>query len=268
MTSFAVDQREIEILLALAWAAPLHTSELHTLAVPEISVPTLSRLLNRMLAREWVERTRITEPRTGYRTPPKRKGDIWQLAPKGWQVLPDDDRRPVQAAPVRHGLLEHDLSRATLIATLIHRARPQLSGAYLEFETRIDQAQPRPRCDALLIFRRGRPVPGGLPWVRVKAEPDEVVRGWAIEVDRDTEPLSIIREKAVAYKRAAHDPAFYTRYGHMPIPLWLVPDRKRAQWVLETWREVWPEGRWYLMTDATIPTLMAVEYNQGERPLK
>jgi hypothetical protein len=94
----------------------------------------------------------------------------------------------------------------------------------------------------------------------------EAVRGWAVEVDRATEGLSVIRHKAVAYKAIAENPDFYGRewHGRMPIPLWLVPDRVRAAAILDVWATVWPGGRWLLMTEASLPRLVAVEYRAGE----
>jgi hypothetical protein len=262
MTAYGATDRDVEALLALAWLAPLNSAQLHTLACPEASTTTFKRTVKALQARKWIDGPLLYGASGGRTEPPKRQGRAWQLI-GGWHILPDDGRKPPYAAAIREAILQHDLTRAELITTIIHQARSVLSGISLELEARLDEAQPKPKADAILILRKGVPPGRGLPWVYAKPAEGEVLRGFAIEVDRDTEPLGTIQEKAEAYKRAAHDPAFYARYGHMPLPLWLVPDRKRAEQVVATWRAVWPEGRWYLLTERSLPRLVAVEYRAG-----
>ena len=146
---------------------------------------------------------------------------------------------------------------------MIARARPLLSGVTLAFETRLDPTQPRPICDAVLTLRSGGPRLHGIPWGQGGAHPGERLRGWAIEVDRNTEGIADIRAKAEAYRRVAHDPAFYDRSGVLPIPLWLVPDHTRAEQILAAWQEVWPQGRWFMLTDTSLAQLRAYEYHAG-----
>ncbi len=89
------------------------------------------------------------------------------------------------------------------------------------------------------------------------------MRGWAIEVDRRTEALSIIHEKGVRYKAVWNDPGFYQRYGRMPIPLWVVPTAQRGNAILKEWFAVWPEGRWLMTTADRLADLVFTEYRDG-----
>jgi hypothetical protein len=150
--------------------------------------------------------------------------------------------------------------RHTPVASLLCQAKLLISGPALEYEVRLDREQPRPRCDVLLVLRRGQRHNGTIPWAIGPAVPGELIRAYAVEIDRATEAASIIREKAIRYNAVATDPGFYRRYGRMPIPLWVVPSSSRRDQVQMLWEAVWPDGRWLIATDADMPALRFQEY--------
>ena len=253
---------DLDLLRTLAWAAPLTTDHLNRLVAPGMTRSGLSKRLRRLMTMGLI--TRELHYRRPPGTAPTRVGNIWVLTPRGSQTLPEDLQRPPVVAGVRRSLLEHDLVVADLLATIVEYARPILSGMHVLREVRLDATQPKPKCDAVVVVRTGSDPPQtAVPWVNAPQLPEEEVRGWAVEVDRGTEALSIIAAKAVAYRTVATDPAFYHRYGALPIPLWIAPDRARAEAILSAWAAVWPAGRCLLMTDASLPGLVASAYRDG-----
>jgi hypothetical protein len=75
-------------------------------------------------------------------------------------------------------------------------------------------------------------------------------------------PLSVIAGKAQAYQQAG-TPQWVRRYGPFPLPLWLVPDERRLNAILETWRGEWPVGKWLLTTDEWLQHDRWIEYDAG-----
>jgi hypothetical protein len=86
---------------------------------------------------------------------------------------------------------------------------------------------------------------------------------YAVEVDQSTEPIKTLRDKALAYRRIREDPTWFQRFGKLPLPLWVAPDRERLKAIHAAWVAAWPAGRWYLTTDADLPTLAALAWRDG-----
>ncbi len=263
--TFYLDDLEEDVLLALSWAMPLTTTQLHRMVAPTLSRRGLTGRLQGLEAEGLIGHV-YDALLIEAGKPPRKRDYIWEISPKGYAPLPDDRRRPTPPSAIRRVLIRHDLMVGDLLSLVVARERERLSGLLLDREVRLDREQPRPRCDAILSIRQGPPALGGLPW---QNDPpgvrSERISSWAVEVDRGTEGLGVIREKALAYQARWNDPGFYRRYGKMPIPVWIAPDAPRVDAIMRTWAEAWPEGRWYITTDAKLPELFFVEWNAGRQ---
>ena len=263
--TFYLDETDEEVLVALCWAMPLSTTQLRRLTAPDRHRETFRRRLNRL------EDQRLIAHATDalivpHRRTPQKRDFIWELTDAGFNKVPEDRRRPQHGKGTRRVLIRHDLMVGELLSLVVERERGRLSGLLLDREVRLDREQPRPRCDAILSLRHGPPVLRGLPWQHdAPGVTGEQVSSWALEVDRDTEGLAVIRDKALAYQSRWNDPSFYKRYGRMPIPVWIAPDAKRLDAINRMWAAAWPEGRWYGTTDAKLPELFFVEWNAGQQ---
>ncbi|MDQ5850861.1 MAG: replication-relaxation family protein [Chloroflexota bacterium] len=258
---------DLEILLALAWSGPLLTAHLRLLVAPTMDPSGLLKHLRALKAAHLVDGHLYYQRRKG--EAPKRRGWVWTITPEGFRLLPEDRRKPEAPPALRRALLDHDLLVGAFVACVVDQARPVLSGVQVVHEVRLDAERPRPRCDAIVVLKRS-PHPGlpHVPWQSAPAVAEETVRGFAVEVDRETEGIGVIRDKAAGYKQVWGDPSFYRRYGRMPVPLWVVPNRRRLGTIMEAWRAVWPEGRWYMTTDDRLPALHFDGYARGEvRPV-
>ncbi len=255
-TFLTLDDLDLELLLALAWCAPLTTAQLYRLIDPGMAVRQMRRRLQG-LEHSGLVASQLAYHRSAGGTSPRALGKVYGITRHGFECLPDDDRRPVQGAKVRTALLDHDLTVGELVSLVVAHVRPVLSGITIEREVRLDAMKPRPRCDAILTIRHA------VPWTTAPPADGETRTGWAIEVDRRTEARSIIREKAEAYKRIWADPAYYVGGRRMPVPLWIVPDARRANAIVREWFAVWPEGRWLMTTVDRLPDLVFTEYRDG-----
>ncbi len=253
----------MELLLALAWCAPLTTTQLYRLIDPGMAVRQMRRRLQGLESENLVA-SQLAYHRSARATSPRALGKVYGITRHGFECLPDDDRRPVQVAKVRTALLDHDLTVGELVSLIVERVRPVLSGIMIEREVRLDPTKPRPRCDAILTIRHDAQQDcAAVPWTTAPPADGETRTAWAIEVDRRTEARSIIREKAEAYKRIWNDPAYYRDGRRMPIPLWIVPDARRANAIVREWFAVWPEGRWLMTTADRLADLVFTEYRDG-----
>ena len=272
--TFYVRPLDHEVLLALAWAAPLTTHQLRRLAAPWLSRRAFSDRLQRLQVQEVqvLQRHRFYQPVAD--KPPLQVGWVWSLTPAGWQLLSalgeqvaEQRQQPPQPASIRQSLLVHDLQLSELVVCLVERARGVLTGLYLDREIRLDDQCRRPICDAILIIRRSptHALPATVPWLTGPPAPEEAIRGYAVEIDRNTEAIGIIREKAVAYSALWRDSAFYQRYGRFPVPLWLVPKQRRLEAIMAAWSSAWPDGKWLIATDAGLQQDAFEEWQQGRR---
>lgn len=263
-TFLILDGWDLEVLTALAWAAPLTTQQVYRLVGPGGSVRALQRRLVAMQHAGLIEGHLYYRKTAGEGV--KRIGQVWGVTPLGIGAM-EETRRPPQAARLRPAVFGHDLTVSELVVRVLTAARPWLGGVSLAREVRLDPEQPRPRCDAILILRLR--LDGGadvLPWTSDPPLPDDRLRGWAIEVDTGTEALSIIREKALRYQ-AIYTQEVVDRLGRLPLPLWVVPDLNRGNAILKTWFAAWPAGRWLMTTADRLADLAFTEYRAGEQRL-
>jgi hypothetical protein len=152
-----------------------------------------------------------------------------------------------------------------LIVRMVELGRTAgLSGLYVEREVRLDPCQRRPIMDALIMVTLGGDFAhhDRVPWTRDPTLDGERRFRYALENDRDSEPLNVIAGKAGAYAQAG-TPEWAGRYGRFPTPLWLVPSETRLHAVLRVWRAVWPVGRWLMTTDAWLRGDTWIDYDNG-----
>lgn len=253
---------DLDLLLAIAWLAPVTQEHLRQLLDAQLHRERIRRHLRRLEARGLIAACWYL--RQEGQGPPRRAGLIWWLEAAGWEAIRERGQAPPRWAPPPRVLIEHDLLVSEVVVQVVVAGRRALSGLYLEREPLLDPARRRPRCDAILIIRR-QPAyaPQRLPWLWLPPAPGEQIRGYALEIDRDTEPLGVIHDKAVAYQSVWRDSQFFQRYGRMPIPLWVVPSERRLQAIQRVWQQAWPDGRWLITTDAGLRADRWWQYHQG-----
>lgn len=258
---------EHEILLALAWAAPLTSKQLRRIAAPKMPRTTFEKRLSRLRRDRHIESDWWYEE--GWQA--KRLSLVWNLTGSGAELIENNTKEPFfLARKVRSSLLNHDLMLSELLTCLIERSRHILSGIYFQRETRLDEERRKPTCDAILIVRRNPEyaTPTAVPWLAVPPAPSEGIKGYAVEIDRDTEPLGIIRGKAESYSAVWIDSTFYQRYGRLPLPLWVVPTVRRQENIMRVWQEAWEPGQWMITTDAAVHVDEWHEYKAGVRRVR
>jgi len=260
----------LEVLRALAWAAPLTTDHLRRMVAPAM----LRRHFSERVLSPMVDEGSVTaryqyegQRRAAKRQPPKRVGLVWSLTERGFAIIATHDKTPQRPAIVRGGaVLGHDLMMGEVITRIIEWTRPILSSIYLEHEERLDESRRRPIADAMLVVRYDptRVTPGIVPWKNLPPAPGEGVRLYAIEIDRGTEEYEITDAKAVNYQRVRNDPTFYARYGTMfPVVLITVPsEARRARWHAG-WKAMWPAGKWLIATEERLQHNEWLEYAHG-----
>src|SRR4051794_26370043 len=113
-----------DLLLALAWTAPLTTHQLRRLVAPTAPLRTIQNRLTALRARGLMQAELYY--RVGPDATPRRTGRIWSLTLQGFGCLNDERYSPTSAAAVRMALLEHDLLLSELVVTVVERVRPVL----------------------------------------------------------------------------------------------------------------------------------------------
>lgn len=140
----------------------------------------------------------------------------------------------------------HHLRHALAVTELYVRLRE----TELQTENHLERFDTEPRC---WRFYRG---PGGAQAV---LKPDAyLVTGsasyddsWFIEMDRSTEPLTVISTKARAYCRYWQSGREQSREGVFPTVLFIVPDYKRRAAVIEALATL-PAEHWHLFRVVTL----------------
>ncbi|HSH78646.1 MAG TPA: replication-relaxation family protein [Herpetosiphonaceae bacterium] len=245
------------ILLSLAWLGELDKRQVHRLCLSNRSIYTVENTLRALRA------DGLVEPRSWYVNVdgiPHEQPSLWSLTKKGHEHIASHDQYPPKPAPIGpKRLIGHDYRTNETIITLVeHARRSDLSGIYVQYEVRLDPAQPRPRMDALLVIQTG----GGyahtdlVPWSKDPAIEDEARWRFAIESDSDTEPIAVIEGKARAYRAVHRDPAWHdwwrAQWGPLPFTIWVVPNSPRLYAVHEAWERTWPTGTWMLTTEESL----------------
>jgi len=261
-----LDQRTIAALRLLGRLEFVQTPILRRLVYRDIPERTMYHSLDALLAQGLVWRTDVRwqslpgPARAGRRQPPPRLPHIWGLTPRGRDLLAtleiEHDDLALQGLRTHHPrdqvstiTLRHDLVAAWWCAALLDalRMHPWLRSIFCQVEF---VSHERQRIDALMLVRlcpdRPRPsadLTGDIPWFAGESrQPGEIELRWALEVDRGTESLPILMEKAVTY-RDLHADGIYTRLlGGPVLPVFLVPDSVRAGKIAREWQTGWHDG--------------------------
>lgn len=262
---------DVEILLALLWSGPYLTPQLQQMFTSTWSFRQLQRRMQHL------EHAGLIEAGFFYRKPrkklaveqwPQRVGRVWSITERGQEIIAYHDRAPYRPTnAVRFALLDHDTTVSAVIAHIIARTRPLLSGLAVFREMRVDDQRTAPIADTILVLRTRGVINSNplLPWTRLGAQPDEGMRVIAIESDRSSESLGVIAEKARVYQLLTKDEDYLARYaGVMPMPVWIAPTRRRAQSIHTTWQRVWTNGTWLQTTDAGLKDDIFIEYHEGK----
>ncbi len=205
-----------ELMLSLAYLGGL-TYALTLRLLPCYSARTLQRDLSDLRELGDVEKHAIYKP--GPKGRPVKLYDVWTLTDKGHAYISEkaNDQYPTKPAKLRHKrVMRHDLLAVETIVTMVELARKDgLSGLYVQCEMRLNPTERRPIPDAVVIVQFG----GGftqtdiVPWTKDPAIEDETRSRFVIEADNQTETLSVIAGKAVAYRAAYYDPAVARMVG-------------------------------------------------------
>lgn len=145
-----------------------------------------------------------------------------------------------------------------------------LSGMFLRREQQLDPQARAPRIDAVLVLHFGGPQLADGAFVWTKNPPADGEASWplALEIDRNTEAISVIRGKAIRYQEALErqrtETYWATHYGRTPTIIWVAPTERRLEAIHRVWWEAWPSGDWVLATIDTLSKGRCLLY-QGDR---
>jgi len=253
------------LLISIAWMGEVTRHQVQRIWYPDYHEVTVKRALARMtgemglLDRRWWYDTR-----TG-----GRKYALYSLKPHVDRALRAYETYPVKARG--HGqerLFAHDTTTNEVLSYIIAHGRNHgLSGVFTYYEYRLDPPRRQPCLDALIILHT---LPGAyphhdmVPWTRYAGIRDEgrSIR-LAIETDRNSEAISVVAGKAIAYAHCGR-PHWIDRHGHMPTPTWVVPNERRLWQVWKAWKERWPQGFFRIATTEMMSQDRWYEYFQGE----
>jgi len=242
--------QDVHVLLAVAWAGPILTSQLVRL----FGLPLTSRKLLRRLwsleHHDLVRKQHYSRHDTANHAP-RYMGYVWVATERAYPVLLGHEIEPPRHTPPPLHQVDHDVLATEVLVRAVELSRPVMSGVYFAREQYSTEHAARPRIDGIVMIRRGplRPAHGALPWLTAKVAPEETDKCFAVEIDRGTEPYAVIFEKGIAYRTAAHTAAFRSHTGGFPTPLWVVPTAARLEGIIRHWRTAWPEGRWIITTE-------------------
>lgn len=263
----ANDDTSTEVLRLLGRLELLQTPAIRALVFAHVSPRTM---YNRLAALErqrliWTAPVAWGSTPAGERRPrrpPPRQPQVWGLTPRGRDRLSnlgvEHDARSLAALKTRD-LRRHPLSTDTLAHDLLAswwcaacllalRDNALVRSVFCQVEFISHERQ---RMDALLIIRlhpeRLRPLfaVGTIPWFDGTARRSgEIELRLALEVDRGTEQLATLLEKAICY-RDLHADGTYTRsLGGPVLPVVLLKDRarRRAAQIAREWQDAWTNG--------------------------
>jgi hypothetical protein len=253
-----------EILISLALLGEATKDHLLGFHFPGSPLRRIERHLQPLVAQGLIERrTRYTFDTQ--RNVPVPNAHAYRLSARGHELVSNDPRYPVQTGtdeyrvrlpnPDTTQVQEHDLLGSEAISWLVVLARRGgLSGMFLRREQQLDPQARAPRIDAVLVLHFGGPqlADGAFVWTKNPPSDEEQSLPLALEIDRNTEAISIIRGKALRYKEALDrertQDYWEDHYGRTPIIVWIAPTERRLEAIHRVWREAWPEGNWVLAT--------------------
>jgi hypothetical protein len=253
------------ILLGVAYFGRVSTEHVAMLWIASQQKNTALWRMNRLKDNGLVASLDWYTPRPGKL--PLRRGYLWELTPKGLTTIKGAAGFPQQYKPPRDVTwLEHDMLVVDTLVTMIARYKTLgLSGVYVEREVVLTPGVPRPILDAVLVLRRNGITahPGIIPWTPVAKAPGEISRRYGLEIDRGTEPISIIIGKAHAYAQAATQD-WVSRFGQFPIPVWIALSEQRAAAIHAAWQAAWPGGKWMITSVDGVRNDVWLKYQNGQ----
>jgi hypothetical protein len=260
------DPTTVELLRLLGRLELAQTPVLRALVFPTVSPRTMYYRLAHLTQRRylWMERVawnRTPAGRGTGRRPPPRQPQVWGLTPRGRDLLRDLGVEPdphslaslktrdLRQKPLSPLTLTHDLLASWWCAACLLSLRDNalVRSVFCQVEF-ISHA--RQRIDALLMIRLrapGQPRPadelGRIPWFDgTNRRNGEIELRLALEVDRGTEQLVTLLEKAICY-RDLHADGTYTRtLGGPVLPVFLVPPGRRGGQIAREWQDAWEDG--------------------------
>jgi hypothetical protein len=231
----------LNLLLGLAWLGEVSSDQVQRLWLPTGSTQMCRTILTELVAEGYVTQRMLPSPiiegSSSAGSPRSQTEDgcsdsdaddslplphqvLWSLTDEACAWLQNDDQYPpryVSPRPLR--VARHDLMSTELVVRMVELGRAAgLSGLYVEREARLDPEKQRPIMDALIMITLGGEYPQSqcVPWTCAPALPTERRVRYALENDRDSEALSVIAGKAVAYAQAG-TPAWTERYGKWQV---------------------------------------------------
>ena len=270
-----VDERQTEVLRALGRLEFLLTPQIRQLVYPDVTTRTMYRHLRYLGDQDliWRMPVNLESARDRQRTvqggrrraPPRPMSDAYGLTLSGRTLLDtlqvEHDRGSLERLKARDqrgkrpspSMMAHDLQVSWWCSSVILGARGQrfCQRIFVQVEYVVNKDQ---RIDAVVILRfdesapRPRLEPHRTPWFdgTPRRSGEHEIR-LALEVDKGTEPLTVILGKADTYRRLTAAGVYNQLFGGPILPVFLVPDRTRAAQIAREWRDGWPGG-WGVIT--------------------
>lgn len=292
-------EREAAALQLLGRLKFLPTRHIHTLVCPDLTRQGTQKFLTQLHAERLVWRAPVPAPHvpgaitaTNGQSPPIAP-HLYGLTPEGRAWLAQHDcettsllnAMPVRAwdqPEVRPGHLTHDLLVVEWCCAAIQwlRSCPVVRAVrcQLEYRTDDERGQTQQRPDALIevALAPQTPVEPASPWFVPWHGPvptEHQLVSWAIEVDQGTEKLVTLLGKAVRYRDLTLNGDYLRTLGVNPLPVILVPNRRRAEGIAREWLDGWPGGRGVISThqasaDSPYGVLWGGYKTLGERPAR
>ena len=195
--------------------------------------------------------------------------------------------RDHKAPEVKPAQLAHDLLVVDWCVSVIDHARrcPLVSGIRCQLEyvsAQDERGQAYQRFDALVALtfdvtlpeRQTRPG-WQIPW-EDRVLPDDATRRtlrFACELDRGTEKLATLMEKAVTYAQLTHAGHYDRTLGGPVLPVVVAPPGRRGVQIAREWADGWPSGAGVVSSfqKALHPqhgALWGVYYTMAENPAR
>jgi hypothetical protein len=256
-----MDQRKVAMLRLLGRLEFLPTDYLWKLVTPDAGRRWVQLILTAMEKEGLVWRTRVphrTLPHKDGTTPPPRNPDVWGMTTEGRMLLEtlevEHDQRSLdglryrdpRGRPVSSMTLKHDLQASWWCASMLFEAQRNafVQSVFVQVEY---VSHERQRIDAMVVLRitpkRRRADIGTIPWFDGSyRRQDEIEVRLAIEIDRGTEPLKTLLEKAVTYRDLTAEGVYTRALGGSVMPVFVVPTMTRAGQIAREWQDAWEEG--------------------------
>lgn len=257
----AIVERQIAVLRLLGRLEVMRSNQIKRLVYPDMSPRGMGKQLITLLGHQLIWRTRVhLEERVNddHARTPVAPPYVYGLTTAGKALLDtleiEHDQRSLDGLRAREAgsvvvtpnTIAHDLQASWWCSSLLLEIQRACwcHSIFVQVEFTI---HPRQRFDALVILRLNlttpRPDVGRIPWFDgTPRRPDEVEVRLALEVDRGTEPLPILLQKAVAYRDLTAGGIYHQAFGGPVLPVILAPTSRRAGQIAKEWQSAWPDG--------------------------